>query len=175
MVWSMGTTRLVASMYAAMDEISGAVMYPADVAMDCMALFSSKVSSLPKFSLLMTLKKAKARITDVMPMPNVQPVLMPTYRFVRLKTPPRIIPVNAERHVNCGMLPLYTFSNHQKSFSSRVIVRICVSVSCFSATFAPFQPYVVGHRSHAACRKDAPLYRPLSLDTVLSGVTTLSR
>jgi hypothetical protein len=46
--------------------------------MDCMALFSRIVNSLPIFSVAKTLNSANARMTEVMPTPSVQPVLAPT-------------------------------------------------------------------------------------------------
>lgn len=51
-------------------------MYPADVAIDCIALFSRIVNSLTPIC-CKTLKNANARITDVMPTPSDQPVLAP--------------------------------------------------------------------------------------------------
>ena len=113
-------------MYAVMPEISGPVMYPAEVAIDCMALFSRMVMSFAP-SPERTLNIANARMTEVSPTPSVQPVLAPTYRFVALSNPPSTNPVIAARTVNCAMSPRKTVVSHQRSFCSRVQVRICSS------------------------------------------------
>ena len=75
-------------------------MYPALVAMDCMALFSSMVISEPRPILDSSLKREKERMTEVTPTPRVQPVMMPIYRLVRLRMSPSPIPVRAERMVS---------------------------------------------------------------------------
>ena len=103
-------------MYAASPDTSGPVMYPAAVAMLCIALFSRMVKSLTP-SLLRALNTANARMTLVSPTPSVQPVLAPMYKFVAESNPPRMNPVMADRSVSCGILPRYTLASHHRSFS----------------------------------------------------------
>ena len=62
-----------------------------------MALFSRIVISSASLSLERILKTAKEITTEVMPTPSVQPVRIPTYKFVRLRMPPRSAPVTAEQ------------------------------------------------------------------------------
>ena len=72
-----GTITPVINMYAARLEMSGVVMYPAAVAIDCIALFSSMVKSFAIPIRAKLRKMAKARITEVRPTPRVTPVFPP--------------------------------------------------------------------------------------------------
>ena len=66
-------TRLVAAKL----EKSAELVYPAEVAMDCMALFSSTVISRPTPSRESTLKRPNERMTLVTPTPRDHPVRAP--------------------------------------------------------------------------------------------------
>ena len=72
-----GTIRPVTSMYAAMLEVSGTIMWPAAVAIDWAQLFSRMVMSLATPLWERTRKTAKAVITEVMPTPMAIPVFAP--------------------------------------------------------------------------------------------------
>ncbi len=73
----MGTIRPVTMEYAAKLETSAALVYPAEVAIDCMALFSRSVISWPSPTRESTLNMPNERMTLVMPTPSVQPVRAP--------------------------------------------------------------------------------------------------
>jgi hypothetical protein len=102
-----------------------------------MALFSRMVISRPSPRRCRSLKAAKARMTEVMPTPSVQPVRIPTYRLVRLRIPPSTMPVTMDRSVSWGMSPRKTFLSHQSSFFSSGQVRISSGVRCGMATGPP--------------------------------------
>ncbi len=91
--------------YAAKLEKSAEFVYPAEVAIDCIALFSSTVISRPMRSFASILKSANERMTLVIPTPSDHPVFTPMYRLVSASTPPSAMPVIPDRSVSWGMSP----------------------------------------------------------------------
>ena len=73
----MGRIRPVTIVYAAKLVKSAELVYPALVAIDCIALFSRIVISLPRPIFERSLKSANERMTLVTPTPSDQPVRAP--------------------------------------------------------------------------------------------------
>src|SRR5579872_4606512 len=93
-----------------------AVVYPAADAVDCMQLFSRIVIGVfatpARTSALQIVNDAMHAVSAT---PRPQPVLSPTYTFVKARRNPSTVPIPTARHVNCVDSPRKARSRHSAS------------------------------------------------------------